>query len=109
MPGFNKRLLLYSILYSLLSLELMIPLIVQEQLGIHGHGELGVKGPIIYLFDGRSTSRHKQSFIHLAGALMEHFLEGIAPLRHWYINPNEKSTKRYYRQIQIIIRVKWEM
>ena len=24
---------------------------------------------------------------------MEHFLEGIAPLRHWYINPNEKSNK----------------
>ena len=27
-----------SILYSLLSLELVIPLIVQEQLGIHGQG-----------------------------------------------------------------------
>ena len=24
---------------------------------------------------------------------MEHFLEGIAPLRHWYINPNEKGNK----------------
>ena len=24
---------------------------------------------------------------------MEHFLEGIAPLRHWYINPNEKINK----------------
>ena len=24
---------------------------------------------------------------------MEHFLEGIAPLRHWYITPNEKSNK----------------
>ena len=24
---------------------------------------------------------------------MEHFLEGIAPLRHWYINPIEKSNK----------------
>ena len=24
---------------------------------------------------------------------MEHFLEEIAPLRHWYINPNEKSNK----------------
>ena len=24
---------------------------------------------------------------------MEHFLEGIAPLTHWYINPNEKSNK----------------
>ena len=31
--------------------------------------------------------------LHLVGALMEHFLEGIAPLRHWYINPNEKSNK----------------
>ena len=29
----------------------------------------------------------------LAGALMEHFLEGNAPLRLWYINPNEKSNK----------------
>ena len=27
---------------------------------------------------------------------MEHFLEGIAPLRHWYINPNEKSNKYKY-------------
>ena len=26
--------------------------------------------------------------LHLAGALMEHFLEGIAPLRHWYISLN---------------------
>ena len=25
--------------------------------------------------------------------LMEHFVEGIALLRHWYINPNEKSNK----------------
>ena len=31
--------------------------------------------------------------LHLAGALMEHFLEGIALLRHWYINPIEKSNK----------------
>ena len=28
-----------------------------------------------------------------AGALMEHLREGIASLRHWYINPNEKSNK----------------
>ena len=27
---------------------------------------------------------------------MEHFLEGIAPLRHLYINPNEKSNKYIY-------------
>ena len=37
-------------------------------------------------------SRHKTEFIHLACALMEHFLGGIALLRHWYINSNEKST-----------------
>ena len=30
---------------------------------------------------------------YLANALMEHFLEGIVLLRHWYINPNEKSNK----------------
>ena len=29
-------------------------------------------------------------FISLASVLMEHFLEGIAPLRHWYLNPIEK-------------------
>ena len=29
----------------------------------------------------------------VAGTLMEHFLEGIAPLRHWNFNPNEKSNK----------------
>ena len=34
--------------------------------------------------------------LHLAGALMEHFLKGIAALRHWYINPNEKSNKYKY-------------
>ena len=28
-------------------------------------------------------SGHKQNFFHLAGALMEHFLEGSAPLRLW--------------------------
>ena len=33
------------------------------------------------------------SAMHLAGALMEHFLQGIAPLRHWYINPNEMSNR----------------
>ena len=44
-------------------------------------------GPIIYFFDGRSP------FLHLAGVLMENFLEGIALLRHCYNNPNEKSNK----------------
>ena len=31
--------------------------------------------------------------LHLAGALMEHFLKGIAPLRHWYFNPNDKDNE----------------
>ena len=49
-------------------------------------------GQIIYSFDDRSPSRHKQSFYFiLAGALMEHFFDGIVPLRYWYVNPNEKS------------------
>ena len=26
----------------------------------------------------------KKFFLHLEGSLMEHFLEKIAPLRHWY-------------------------
>ena len=25
--------------------------------------------------------------------ILEHLLKGIAPIRHWYINPNEKSNK----------------
>ena len=33
------------------------------------------------------------NILHLAGAIMEYFLEGIVLLRHWYINPNEKSKK----------------
>ena len=32
-------------------------------------------------------------FLHIAGALIEHLLKGIAQLRHWYINQNEKSNK----------------
>ena len=36
--------------------------------------------PIIYFFDGRSRSIHKECFFYLAGTLMEHFLEGMAPL-----------------------------
>ena len=32
-------------------------------------------------------------YLQLEGALTEHFLEGIALLRHCHINPNEKSNK----------------
>ena len=53
-----------------------------------------LKGPIIYFFDG--TSPLRREFLHLAGALMEHFLEGIALLIYWYSNPNEKSNKYKY-------------
>ena len=42
-----------------------------------------IKGPIIYFIEGSSPSRHKLRFLHLAGTLMEHFLEGSAPLRVW--------------------------
>ena len=52
-----------------------------------------IRDPIIYFIEGRFPSRHKQWFLQLAGALMEHFLRGIAPLRHWHINLNEKSNK----------------
>ena len=41
------------------------------------------KVPIIYFIEGRSPSRHKQRGLHLAGALMDHFLEGSTPLRLW--------------------------
>ena len=49
-----------------------------------GSSLAAIKVPIIYFFDGISLSRQKTEFLHSAGALMEHFLEGIAPLRHWY-------------------------
>ena len=32
------------------------------------------KGAIIYFFNGRSPSSHKQEFLHLTGVLMEYFL-----------------------------------
>ena len=34
-----------------------------------------------------------ERFLHSTGVLMEHFLEVIALLRHWYIDTNEKSKK----------------
>ena len=40
-----------------------------------------LRDPISYFFDGRSPSSLISEFLHLAGALMEHFLEGIAPSR----------------------------
>ena len=52
-----------------------------------------VMGPIIYFIEVRFRSRHKPEFLHLAGALMENFLEGFALLRYWCINPIEKSNK----------------
>ena len=49
---------------------------------------MSILGPIIYFFDGRSPSRQTEC-LHLASALMKHFLKGIAPLRLWYINSEE--------------------
>ena len=38
-----------------------------------------------------SSSRYTH---HLAGSLLENFLEGIVPFRYWYIHyPNEKTNK----------------
>ena len=34
-----------------------------------------------------------QDIFQFSGVLMEYFHEGIAPIRHWYVNPNEKSKK----------------
>ena len=45
---------------------------------LHDNWHLGPN--YLHFFDGRSPARHKHSF------LMEHFLEGIAPLRRWYIH-----------------------
>ena len=31
--------------------------------------------------------------LHSASAIMEYFLEGIIPLRYWYIDPNKKPNR----------------
>ena len=67
----------------------IITALLAENISIH---QFHTKIPIIYFIEGRSPPRQME-VLHLAGALMEHSLEGIAPLRHWYINPNEKSNK----------------
>ena len=48
----------------------------------------------------------KCNFFSDFSALMEHFLEGIAPLRQWYINPNEKSKKFKYSLLSRLVLVK---
>ena len=55
----------------------------------------GLRGkvPIIYfLLDLLLilVQKHKWKFIYLSGAVMEHFLEGSALLRHWYVNSEKK-------------------
>ena len=54
----------------------------------------------VYIFTELKKVLRAESFTslmanlrHLPSALMEHFLEEIALLRHWYINPNEKRNK----------------
>ena len=67
-----------------------------------------VIGTCIVIFAGKVQKKRAKSFTSLMadlrqdinrvssfrrkGALMEHFFEGIALLRHWYINPNEKRS-----------------
>ena len=41
------------------------------------------------------SAKTQMEVLHLAGALMEHFLEGSAPLRLWYINSEEKLCMYY--------------
>ena len=36
-----------------------------------------------------------KQFLPLVSAIMEQFIGGITLLRHWYIDPNEKSDTRY--------------
>ena len=40
-----------------------------------------------------SLMADQEEFLHLVGVLMKNVLEGIADLRHWNFNPNEKSNK----------------
>ena len=52
--------------------------------------EFPIMGPIIYFFYGKSLSRHEiRNSDYLVDVLMNHFLEGIALLRHWCIGPPE--------------------
>ena len=53
--------------------------------------QLGAQSLTSLMADVRQDINRVSSFI--TGALMEHFLEGIAPLRYLYINSNEKSNR----------------
>ena len=57
--------------------KIRIPKIQYDAIHIYFYFPRYVKGPIIYLFDDRPLRKHKIEFLHLAGALMEHFLGGI--------------------------------
>ena len=60
---------------------------------------LSTKGAIIFFIEGRSASRHKcMEVLYLAGALMEHFLEGSAPLRLWKL-----TQKRIFIFVTLLI------
>ena len=64
------------------------PDLEQQRLGIVDYFEqLNKHGPNHLL----TSLMAYTEFLHLAGALMEHFLEGSALLILWYINLNEKS------------------
>ena len=51
-----------------------------------------LRSQIIYYFDVWSPYICKRVF-YLEDALMEYFLLGIAPLKHWHIDQNENSNK----------------
>lgn len=38
-------------------------------------------------------------FLHLAGALMEHFVEGRILQRHWYIDPKLYNVVKYWNEL----------
>ena len=55
---------------------------------------IGAQGPIIHVLLGwHSSGKTKTKFLHLICALLEDFFQGLALLRHMYINTHKKSIK----------------
>ena len=46
-------------------------------------------------FTSLKADLHQDIHLHLAGSLMEHFIEGIAPLGRWQVN-SERNICIYY-------------
>ena len=64
--------------------------------------QLLLLGPIVYFIEGRSLTRQ---VLNLAGALMEHLLEEIAPLRLWHVSSEEKICTCYSSHLSECINV----